>query len=169
MSHEKQQKQIFICMKTQILYGILRSLRFWMYNEEKVVSFDHSLNKNFLDERILQCARARDSSIPYLNNEEYNALLSIEEYLKLMRKNITKNARNSYERNFNVYLYLLDIDSQKIITQIFEYTKKIKEKFCLSDDLADYIVVSVICYNSEMETLDNALQIFKDIQTKMNL
>lgn len=165
-SREKEQEKLALCMKKQILYDTLCNLRFWVNEEDRVGKFEFKLNVEYMNERIKECRRAVDFCIPYLNEEEYLALSTIEVQLKEMQ-NSKKQFREDerYARHADAYESLLYDSSFKTdLFQIYEYEQLIVRVYGLDERLANDIASSVYSFNVHMKLITDNLEKFDYIK-----
>ena len=166
MSHERQREKLSACMKKQILYDVLSSLRYWITFDDKVRKFEWKLKTEYVKERVVECRRATDFSIPYLSESEYNALSTIEAQLKGMQHDSKElDEENRYINYQNAYQYLIYNDaSLDSPMQAYQYGQILEKQFGVDDRTGYDIALSIIFFNSRMKLIDTNLKLFEDIK-----
>lgn len=165
-SREKEQEKLALCMKKQILYDTLCNLRFWVNEEDRVGKFEFKLNVEYMNERIKECRRAVDFCIPYLNEEEYLALSTIETQLIEMqhyKKQLREDER--YAGHADAYEILLyDSSFEANPFSIYEYEQIIVKMCGLDERVANDIAHSVFLFNMQMKLIVQNLAKFDYIK-----
>lgn len=167
-SHEKQREKLSACMKKQILYDVLSSLRYWINFDDKVGKFEWKLKTNYVKERVIECRRATDFSIPYLNKTEYNALSTIEVQLKNMQQDSEKlDEENRYKKYQQAYQYLIyNNPPLSNLMEAYEYGQILEKLFGVDDRTGYDIALSVISFNFRMKLIETNLKLFEGIKTE---